>query len=79
MNKLYLLLAVCAVVGGAYICGANIADAKCRARFDRQNLQAMQNLQNQIIQNKRKNHEIVYKTGVADIRRILRDKYSIAE
>ena len=79
MNKLYFLLGVCAVVCGAWLCGAKIADSKCRAQVANQNLEILQNMQKQTIQNKRKNHEIVYKTGVADVRRILRDKYSIAE
>ena len=79
MTKLYFLLAICALVVGAWFYGADVADAKCRAQVANQNLQIWQNMQNQIIQNKRKNHEIVYKTGVADIRRVLRDKYSVAE
>ena len=79
MTKLYFLLAGCALVVGAWFYGADVADAKCRAQVANQNLQIWQNMQNQIIQNKRKNHEIVYKTGVADIRRVLRDKYSVAE
>ena len=79
MNKLYMFFGLCIIVCGAYVCGANVADAKCRARIIEQNLSALQNYQNQIIKNKRKNREIVYKTDVDDIRRILRDKYSIAE
>ena len=79
MTKLYFLLAGCALVVGAWFYGADVADAKSRAQVAKQNLQIWQNMQNQIIQNKRKNHAIVYKTGVADIRRVLRDKYSVAE
>lgn len=67
------------MVCGAYFYGANLADAKCRARIVQQNLSALQNMQIQITTTKRKNHENVYKTSVADIRHILRDKYSIAE
>jgi len=79
MNKLYLFLAVCALVCGAYFYGMNLADAKCRARFSQQNLQSIQNYQNQIMKNKRQTDEIIYKTSVRDIRRVLRDKYSIAD
>ncbi len=79
MNKLYLFMAIAAVVVGAYFYGANVADANCRARAAKQNVENLTNFQNQIIKNKRSNHEIVYKTSLRDIRRILRDKYSIAE
>jgi len=79
MNKLYLFLAVCALVCGAYFYGMNLADAKCRAHFSQQNLQSIQNYQNQIMKNKRQTDEIIYKTSVRDIRRVLRDKYSIAD
>ena len=79
MNKLYLFFAIVALIVGAGFYGANVADANCRADMARQNIQNLQNFQNQVIKNKRINHEIVYKTGVDDIRRILCDKYSIAE
>ncbi len=79
MKKLYFLVAGCVIVGGAYVCGLNVGDAKCDARITRENLQNIQNLQIESIKTKRTNHEIVYKTGVDDIRRILRDKYTIAE
>ena len=79
MNKLYFFMVIVAVVAGAYFCGANIADANCRARVARQNIENLTDFQNQIIKNKRTNHEIVYKTSLCDIRRILRDKYSIVE
>jgi len=79
MNKLYLIIAVGGVICGAYVCGANIADAKCRAKTVQQNFAELQKYQNQISQIKRKNHETVYKTGVRDVRRILRDKYTISE
>jgi hypothetical protein len=79
MNKLYLLLAFCAIVCGAYFYGANIADAKCRTRVAQQNLESIKQIQNQIFETKRTSHGTVYKMGVGDIRRILRDKYSIGE
>jgi len=79
MNKLYLCFGICATVCGAYLCGNWVADAKCHAQVERQNLQNLQNYQNQISKNKRINHDTVYKMGVGDIRRILRDKYTIGE
>lgn len=79
MNKLYLIGLIGAIVCGAYLYGTNVADAKCKMNQAQANLQNMQNTQIQIIESKRKNHEIVYKTGVRDIRNILCDKYTIAE
>ena len=79
MNKIYLLFGLGTVICGAYFYGANVADAKCRATIAQENLKQIQNVQQQNMINKRNTHEIVYKTGVGDIRRILHDKYSIAE
>ena len=79
MNKIYLFGMIGVIVCGAYFYGLNVADAKCRAQIAVANLQSLQNLQNQTIKTKKENHEIVYKTGVHDIRRILRDKYTINE
>ena len=79
MNKIYLLFGFCAILYGAYFYGINITKAKCQARIATENLQTFQYFQQQNNTIKRNNHEIVYKTGVGDIRRILRDKYTIAE
>ena len=79
MNKLYFCVLGIAIVFGAYVCGANIADSRCRMDFANQNLNQLQNFQNQIMKNKRQTDEIVFKTNVRDIRRVLRDKYSIAD
>ena len=79
MNKIYLLIVIGAALCGTYFYGADIATAKCNARIANQNLQMLQNIQNQIMENKRKNHEMAYKTRTDDVRRILRDKYTIAE
>lgn len=79
MNKFYLCILLVGVVCGAYVCGAAVSGAKCRANVAQQNLRDLQNFQNEITQTKRKNHETVYKTNTNDIRRILRDKYTIAE
>ena len=75
MNKIYFLLAICALILGAYFYGANIADAKCQMRQLAENTQK----QNLNIKNQRIIHDTVYKTGISDVRRILHDKYTIAE
>ena len=79
MNKLYLMAAVAALIFMSYLYGANIADAKCRLRNSQENFTVIQNYQNQINKTKRISRDTVYKIGVSDIRRILRDKYSIGE
>ncbi len=75
MTKVYVILLLCVVLVGTFFYGRNVGVSKCE----------MQNLQNQINtteQNQIKERDLndkVFKTGVADIRHILRDKYSIAE
>lgn len=75
MAKVYIILLIGALVFGAFFYGKNVGVSKCEI----QNLQNQINTteQNQI--NERNINDTVFKTGVADIRRILRDKYSIAE
>lgn len=73
--KIYFIMAIGALVMGAYFYGANIADAKCQMQHLKNNVQNQEIL----IQNKKEIHEKVYKTGVADIRGILLDKYTIKE
>ena len=60
---------------GAYFYGVNIESEKCRNKYLQTDLE--QTIQMQ--QNQRIIHDTVYKTGVADIRRILFDKYTIKE
>lgn len=66
---------ICTIFIGAFFYGKHVGISKCE----------IQNLQNQITKdeknkiNERNINDKVFKTGVADIRRILRDKYSIAE
>lgn len=64
--------AVCAVF---YFYGINVGNSKCTI----QNFQEQIDLTKQNQTKERILNETVYKTGVADIRRILRDKYSIKE
>ena len=68
-------MAISALILGAYFYGVNITNAKCREKQSQNNLVEIQNIE----QNKRIIHDTVYKTGMGDIRRILRDKYTIAE
>ena len=75
MSKLYLMLLIGAIIIGAFFYGKSIGVSKCK----------IQNLQNQINAGEQQQtkeriiNDAVYKTGVGDIRRILRDKYTIAE
>ena len=75
MNKIYFLLFFIFVVCGAYLVGGRVADAKCRATTAI-NTAAQQvefiKLQEDI------NAEAVSRGG-DDIRRVLREKYTIAE
>ena len=71
----YLIIAVCAMVFGAYFFGARIAREKCVA--DGANAQT-----NEIINNVkllRSANEKTVHTNVRDIRDILRRKYTITE
>jgi len=75
MNKIYLMLLLVGCVFGAFVCGGKIADAKCRMKIAQESKAQIE----QSLQNNRILDDKVYKTGVADIRRILQSEYSIAE
>ena len=75
MNKIYFIILTSVLIIGAYFYGVKITNIKCRERRVTDNLSEIQIIE----QNKKEIHETVYKTGVADIRRILFDKYTIAE
>ena len=79
MNVKYLLVFIFICVSGAYFYGAKIADAKCQMRIAKESLVQIEQQQKQNTKNERILHDKVYKTGVGDIRRILRSKYTIAE
>ena len=70
---------ICAIIVGAYFYGASVADNKCHIEHLKNELKTNEQNQQQFINNQRIIHETVYKTGVADIRIILRDKYTIAD
>ncbi len=75
MKQIYLLLTIGALIIGAYFYGLNIARAKCQIQF----LQNQNQIKEQTVIKQRKIHETVYKTGVGDIRFILRNRYTIAD
>ena len=75
MPKIYFIVLISAIVFGAYFYGK----AKCQFDVAQDNLIRNQKQQELYLKSQRIIHENVYKTGVADIRRILRDKYTIAE
>ena len=75
MNKIYLIILTSALILGAYFYGANITNIRCREQIAQNNFNQIQ----QTEKNKKEIHDKVIKTGVADIRRILRDKYTIKE
>ena len=75
MYKLYFLLFLLAVVCGAYFAGGQVAHQRCNARVGAdvvaQQLQIMK-IQGDI------NAE-AYNSNTGDIRRVLRERYTIAE
>ncbi len=79
MNKVNIIIFFCVSVLMSYVVGLKIADAKCRMQIAQESLIKTEQQQKIIVQNNRILHDTVYKTGVADIRRILQSKYTIAE
>lgn len=75
MMKTYLIIAVCGIIFGAYILGASRGSAKCQARAAQQTINTITTQQ---IKTEKINAE-TYHTNLRDIRRILHDKYTIAE
>ncbi len=75
MNKLYVLLFVCLVIFGAFFVGQNVGKLKCQKNTAINEI----NNETKIIKITEKINAETFHTGVADIRRILRDEYTIAE
>ena len=73
--KKYLIIAVSAVVGAAYIIGVRSAQMKCVAAAARTESKEFINITNI----KRNTDEKTFNTAVADIRGVLHAKYTIAE
>lgn len=73
--KKYLFIACVAIVAFAYWAGGRVASQKCATQIaEIRAEQQSVNLENMVNVN-----EKVFNTGVRDIRRILRTKYTIAE
>ena len=75
MNKLYLLLFFIVVVWGAYLVGGRVASEKCRGAVA-DDIVAQQT---ELIKIQEVVNAEVVSRGVGDIRRVLREKYTIAE
>ena len=75
MIKLYVVIAIGALCTVFYFYGQSVGNSKCKIQTFQEQIKETEknNKQQRIINDK------VYKTGVADIRGILRDKYTIAE
>lgn len=75
MIKTYLIIAICGLIFAAYTLGASHSTAKCNQRAAQQTINTITTQQ---IKTEKINAEI-YHTGMRDIRRILHEKYTIAE
>ncbi len=77
--KPYIIIAIVLAVGGAYWVGGRVATERARAEFAAQQNIAAAQIQTEIIDKKREINATVFNTGVADVRRMLRERYTIAE
>ncbi|MCR4917534.1 MAG: hypothetical protein K5912_01155 [Alphaproteobacteria bacterium] len=73
--KTYLIMAVVAMVIGAYWAGATISYHKCQTDAGATKIQMLDEITN----NKRIINEKVFNTSGGDIRQFLRQKYTITE
>ena len=75
MIRIYFAVAIAAAIFLAYITGVYVGNVRCNARIANDNVARM------IINTKimGKTNDAVLHTGVGDIRRILHEKYTIAE
>lgn len=79
MNKLYFFVLICAAGAALYCLGRGVGGALCREKSAAYNANAALVLQTKIIEKQRKIDVEVVNTGGDDIRRILREKYTITE
>lgn len=75
MNKIYFYGAGVAVCAALYFCGRTVGASRCRADTATANMQT----QIYLIKQTEKVNAEVFNLGVGDIRRILHEKYTIAE
>ena len=66
---------VCAIVFGAYFFGENRGAFKCQTQHLEKQIEKIEQTKN----TKRILNDKVYRTDMYDIRRVLRDKYTIGE
>lgn len=77
--RLYFCALICMAVGASYFAGRTVGAAECRARIAAQNADAVAAAHTVIIEKERKIDAETYRMGAGDIRRVLREKYTIAE
>ena len=75
MIRIYFAALVGAVIFLSYFVGLHVANIKCNAHVANINSEQII-LQNKIME---KTNEVVFHTGAGDVRRILREKYTIVE
>jgi len=75
MTKLYLIGAICGIIATVYLFGITRGREKCIQQIA---TQTTTNIQQQNIK-KEKIHAEIYRTGIRDIRDILRAQYTIAD
>lgn len=73
--KIYLIAALAAFILFAFCTGVRVGDLQCQRSAARQHATAQQT----IIQQQVTTHAETMHTGMRDIRRVLREKYTIAE
>ncbi|MDE5615520.1 MAG: hypothetical protein K2I81_01665 [Alphaproteobacteria bacterium] len=79
MKMFYLFGGVFAALVLAYFVGGALGRAECRERIAVQNAKAVAIAHTAIIEKERKIDAETYRIGAGDIRRVLREKYTIAE
>lgn len=77
--RVYFCALICVGVGAFYFIGRAAGTAECRAQIAAQNADAVAAAHTVIIEKERKIDAETYRMGAGDIRRVLREKYTIAE
>ena len=75
MIRVYFAALICAVIFLSCIIGGHVASVKCDARIAKMNVERI-DINTKVIG---ETNDAVLHTGVGDIRRILHEKYTIAE
>jgi len=75
MIRIYFAALVCVAIFLSYFIGIHVGNVRCNTRIAESNIE-------HIVRDAKimeKTNEVVYHTGTADVRRILHEKYTIAE